>query len=388
MAYTFFLLSIIFFLFSACFIAQLLFSRYMYLSYALQSSNELDLNSSLNSFQSNSSLKQRFTLDPVIQALTTIPKPNDDLNIFALPVGNGDCTIVQCPSGELIIIDAGNTGGEGWMEAMIATFLKPQLSKISTLMIMHADRDHFSYIPELFTLNDVPNLERIILGGRKDDYTSPPFRKWLNQHAEVVEYINNGEPCIGKCNNDPPQCNDGKDGVAFRYLGANLGNSVDGRSIMMQINAGPNFQMLLPGDFLGSDIEELLVNEWERRGQPLRSTHLKMSHHGNSIRANSKVFLSAVAPSFAFASASYPGPPEWYPSCESIKTLLNVGSIQLRRVPGRFSCGDEADRKAIQYENWPYSIYTLSPNIGDYEMVTINVPMPPRPHNNYSSILH
>ena len=378
-------ITLIFIIALLCLLSQLLlFPQYFSLTSPKDLNNEVELNSL--SFKSNSSLRSELTYDPVIRTLTTIPKPNYDLNIYALPVGNGDCTIVQCPSGELIIIDAGNTGGEGWMEAMIATFLKPQLGKISTLIIMHADRDHFSYIPELFTLNDVPNLQRIILGGRKDDYTSPPFRKWLNQHAEVVEYINNGEPCIGKCNNDPPQCNSGKDGVTFRYLGANLGNSVDGRSIMMQIVAGPKFQMLLPGDFLGSDIEELLVNEWERRGQPLRSTHLKMSHHGNSIRANSKVFLSAVAPSFAFASASYPAPPEWYPSCESIKTLLNVGSIELRRVPGRFSCGDEADRKAIQYENWPYSIYTLSPNIGDYEMVTINVPMPPRPHTNYSHL--
>lgn len=314
---------------------------------------------------------------PEVTKFKTLPKPNAKLNIFALPVGNGDCTIIQCPSGDLIIVDAGNSGGEGWMEAMIATFLRPQLSRITTLIVMHSDMDHFSYIPELFDLNAAPGLERIILGGRKDDYTSPVFRKWLNQHAEVVEYVNDGEPCIGQCNTDPPQCNNGNDGVDFRYLGANLGNSVDGRSLVMQLAVGDLFQLLMPGDFLGSDIEELLVDEWERRGSPIKSSHLKVSHHGDSKKANSKVFLNAIAPKFAFTSASYPGPPFWYPSCESIKTLLNVGSIELRRKPGRFSCGDEADRKAIQYENWPYAIYTLSPNVGDYEMISISVPIPP-----------
>lgn len=47
------------------------------------------------------------------QLLTSILPPDPTyLQIYALPVGQGDCTIIQCPgSGAIIVLDCGSCGG-------------------------------------------------------------------------------------------------------------------------------------------------------------------------------------------------------------------------------------------------------------------------------------
>ena len=160
-------------------------------------------------------------------------------------------------------------------------------------------------------------MQRIILAGKASDYTETTFLNWLNRRSDIVEYVNNQEPCITDCYSKPPMCNNGMDGVKFKYLGANLGNDRKGRSITMSIEAN-NFKMLLPGDFEGVDIECLLVNEWAVVGWNITHTHMKLSRHGDFNDSNSQKFLNAIQPNIAFVTNAYPTEPNYHPSCNII----------------------------------------------------------------------
>ena len=49
--------------------------------------------------------------DSVEKIKLGLKESNDLLNVYALPVGQGDCTIIQCPNGNLVVVDCGSTGG-------------------------------------------------------------------------------------------------------------------------------------------------------------------------------------------------------------------------------------------------------------------------------------
>ena len=56
--------------------------------------------------------KAQSQLQPQPQAFKLGPK-NGRLNIYSLPVGQGDAHVIQCPSGHLTIVDMGTSTKRG-----------------------------------------------------------------------------------------------------------------------------------------------------------------------------------------------------------------------------------------------------------------------------------
>ena len=306
-----------------------------------------------------------------------LPKPDHSLHFYGLPLGDGDGSIVQCPSGDLIIIDLGHKSTSGWSPDMVKTYLQYQLFQVTTIIVSRGSESHYNLLPIVFDHNSYfPNLKRIILGGRQQDYTNSNFTYWVNQHRQIVEYVNNQEPCISDCVFDPPVCmNNNK--IRFSLLGANLGSNPEGRSLILSIQTEtPNFRLILPGDFEGSDIERLVVQEWEQTKLPLNCTHYKISSNGFSPNSNSIPFLSALKPQYAFSTSAYPSDNGAYLTCSTTQSLLLTGSIKKRKYGGNFACGFSETGEASQYLNWVYEIYTTAPYPGSYEIIHLKVPLP------------
>jgi len=56
-----------------------------------------------------------------------IPEPDGRLHIYALPVGQGDAHVIQCPSGTLSINDLGTSDGVAngfWHNTELIAFLQ------------------------------------------------------------------------------------------------------------------------------------------------------------------------------------------------------------------------------------------------------------------------
>ena len=165
-----------------------------------------------------------------------------ELKLFALPVGQGDCTVVVCPedNGRVVIMDMGSTKQE-WDPAMVTKFLSQGIngaqslySRVSTIIISHGDKDHYNYINAVFP-SSPPALQDVFLGGNKNDYTNagPVVNsgKVLNKGAEC---LNTGcydtgfkEDLCGSGGLNPP---------VFRIEAANLGTTKNGKSIVLRIS--------------------------------------------------------------------------------------------------------------------------------------------------------
>ena len=306
-----------------------------------------------------------------------LPKPDHSLHFYGLPLGSGDGSIVQCPGGDLIILNLGFMNENAWTPEMVKTYLQYQLFQVTTVIVSRGMESHYNLLPYVFDRNAYfPNLKRIILGGRQQDYSQTNFTYWINQHRQIVEYVNNQEPCISDCVFDPPVCmNTNK--VKFNLLGANLGSNAAGRSLILSIQSpAPNFRLVLPGDFEGTDIERLVVQEWQQTQTPVNCTHYKISSNGFSPNSNSIAFLSALKPKYAFSTNNYPSKEGGYLTCSTTQNLLLTGSIKKRKYGGNFACGFSETGEPSQYLNWVYEIYTTSPYPGSYEIIHLKVPVP------------
>nr|BDO47353.1 Hexaxilin-1 [Euplectella curvistellata] len=311
------------------------------------------------------------------EAMLGFPAPDGNLHIYAIPVGDGDATIIQCPAGDIIVHDMGrNTKSNktGWTEDMVRSYLLSQLHMVKAVIVSNPTEDHYNYVSSVLrTSNGVgPNLEQIVIAGYKSDYNYESFQGFLNSYSHIVEMVNNGDPCISDCSNTPPQCNKyGNYEVSLRYLGANLGNAASSRSITLQVQT-KNFGLLLPGDFYGTDIEYLIMQEWNARGDTLESTHYKVSNHGSVTNCNSLEWLQEIKPQYAFSSNSYPKSNNAFsPSCNIYTRLLQVGSLNKRSASGVYACA--ASSSVVQYKNFVYDLYTTAPTSSTTELLKITV---------------
>ena len=83
----------------------------------------------------------------------SFPPADSNLNIYALPVGQGDCTVIQCPSaygGEISIIDAGSTANTGFTKTQAVNAFNGQT--VETIILTHPDADHINYIEDILTV--------------------------------------------------------------------------------------------------------------------------------------------------------------------------------------------------------------------------------------------
>ena len=79
---------------------------------------------------------------------------DDKLHVFALPVGQGDATVIKCPDEDgipspdkLTIIDMGSSSSkeDGWMgEEQIKAFIEGH--KVEYIFLTHPDIDHYNLI--------------------------------------------------------------------------------------------------------------------------------------------------------------------------------------------------------------------------------------------------
>lgn len=77
------------------------------------------------------------------------PESEGALTITFIDVGQGDCTLIECPDGAQILIDCGSTarGPEGRRREDVAAFLDEHLdSALEVLVVTHPDQDHINFL--------------------------------------------------------------------------------------------------------------------------------------------------------------------------------------------------------------------------------------------------
>ena len=230
----------------------------------------------------------------------SLPEPDDSLNIYALPVGQGDSTVIQCPlddNGTITIIDAGSSKSTGFTKYDFVNYLKGQ--SIRYVILTHADTDHVKYIDPLLQTHDQPVTI----------YHSCSWSKYMSKVRSANTTNFRVTKCCGLkgCNFSLTLCPNSE--VMLNVIGSEYNDCkkrTNGDSIVSIIKY-KNVSTLITGDFEGGKRfmrSYLSCVGNEPVSSDLKADIYKLSHHGTyNGKANTEDFLKAVNASYVFSSS-------------------------------------------------------------------------------------
>ena len=265
----------------------------------------------------------------VVSAARTDAQPEDALpggdgvlGIHFLDVGQGDATLVVCPNGDRILVDAGSLPlptavvTERYRQSLLE-LLDPVSPFIDTLVVTHPDGDHFGLLPKM--LRGV-RVGAVLLGDRVDRYGDSSWNgeqihnggTWLRSIADTGRVT-----ALPRDHHDLPASPSGffDCGEAdVHILAASVEESsvpaewqperssqLNARSVVLRIDYG-DFETILTGDATMST--EYKILHWYDHGF-LDVEVLKIGHHGSSATSTRAEWAKATAPRTAVVSAGH-----------------------------------------------------------------------------------
>lgn len=222
-----------------------------------------------------------------------------ELRLSFIDVGQGDSTLIECPNGKYILVDAGSTTDP--QEEEIRSYLLERLGagqpSIDTLVITHPDKDHYNLLPDLLHGITVDHLYRV--GALKDYLKS--FQGWLKD-------IPSDDTSVLKADDFDPQgapnrnidCGDANVWVLAAGIKATKSAS-NAKSIVLMIKYG-GFSAILTGDAT-FDTEKAILSRYDAGW--LDVDLLKIGHHGSLATSTSHEWVDKLKPEYAVVSAGY-----------------------------------------------------------------------------------
>lgn len=280
------------------------------------------------------------------------PARGADMSFYAIAVGQGDSCIIECPNGQdIVIIDMGATQPQFINPDYITFLLKQRFGAASSrknihIIISHSHTDHYSYLTRALDSDLLKNVQEVILGGNFANY-GRTLPKWLKQNVKNIYTVNNEEKCFGndKCTMTSPKTGAPvevlRNGVAvsdpwqlcgssveFTVLGANIGNSENGQSIVLKIRYS-SWSMITSGDFEMVTPQKELMQMWP--ASTFKATYYKVAHHGawTDKKPNLPDLLNLIQPQKVYISQGHPELSKFHhPDIQTYENLIALNSIQ------------------------------------------------------------
>lgn len=245
---------------------------------------------------------------------------NAGLTITVFDVGQGDSILVQTPSGKTMLIDGGGLPGQSargydiGREVVVPGLLARRVRKIDVLVITHPDEDHIGGLPAVIDAIPVGMVLDPMLPC--ESASCERMREAVARRGVKVHRATEGQ-----------QLNLG-DGIHVEVLNPpdprlrNTGSDDNNNSVVLRLTYGE-----LSALFTG-DIDRVGVGRMARLGEDLRSTFLKVPHHGSAGAADRR-FIEAVRPELAIISVGENNP-FGHPAEEMLRELRRVGAKVMR----------------------------------------------------------
>ena len=222
------------------------------------------------------------------------------LEITAIDIGQGDSFLLVTPGGHTLLLDSGGLPGAGQSafdigEDVVSPYLWQRgLGRLNAAAFSHSHIDHIGGMRAVLRNFHPREL------WYAPNYPSPEVQSLLETadrlRIQRVERHGGEEFDF--------------DGVHISVLGPPADweltpRGQDDASMVLRVSYAGH-SALLVGD-IHKRMEKLLVEESERRGQPLKADLLKVPHHGSNS-SSSEEFLDAVRPEYAVISAGIRNP--------------------------------------------------------------------------------
>ena len=221
---------------------------------------------------------------------------NQKLEVIVIDVGHGSSALIKLPDGRNILCDCGSLSGSSNVARKISEVLWHQhIEQIDTVIVSHADVDHFNALPELADRFEIDSVW--ISSMMSDDAANSVDTLWhaLEKHSVDVVEVGSGHSIeIGlETNNHPPP--------TIQLLGPPKfpGESVDkisdnALSIVARLEWNGR-TILLPGDVEQIGMESLLR-------KPIENVDVLVAAHHGSKNSNPQRFARWCKPDFVIAS--------------------------------------------------------------------------------------
>jgi competence protein ComEC len=242
------------------------------------------------------------------------------LTITVFDVGQGDCILVQAPGGRTMLVDGGGMPGQyasGYdvgREVVVPALLTRGVGRIDVLVITHPHEDHIGGICAVLAAVPVRMVLDPMLPCDSESYQrvcEEAQRRGIPVHrATEGQRLNLGEDIYVDILNPPdPRLTD-------------TGSDLNDNSVVLRLVHG-GLSVLL-----AADVERAGAMRLARLGNDVRSTVLKVPHHGSAGPAV-PAFLEAVSPELAIVSVGAQNP-FGHPSPEMLRELERVEAKVMR----------------------------------------------------------
>ena len=213
--------------------------------------------------------------------------PND-LRIYFVDVGQGDCTLIKTPEDKVVLIDGGGSefGSFDVGESILLPYLLDRrILKIDYLFISHMDSDH---VGGLFSIMENIEIKNIVISKQgKVSENLKKFYEIVNRKNIKVNTVSAGDVIkIDKYSYFE---------IIFPEDSLISENILNNNSIVTKFNS-LNFSILFTGDI--EEIAEDRIYEMYKNSNKLNSFVLKVAHHGSKT-STTKKFLDLVKPKIA-----------------------------------------------------------------------------------------
>ena len=236
-------------------------------------------------------LKTKYVAKIVILILIieTLSTTTNEMKIYFVDVGQGDCTIIKTVKGKTMLIDGGGSDNNEYdvgKNVVLPYLLNRKISKIDYMIISHFDSDH---IGGLFAVLENLKVDTIIIGKQDREYDNcMEFLKLAKSKKVKVISVEAGDVIkIDKYSYFQILWPDSQNMI--------LENGINNNSILAKLVYG-EFSMLFTGDI--EELAEKEILEKYKNTDILNCNILKVAHHG-SKSSSIQVILDKIKPQVA-----------------------------------------------------------------------------------------
>lgn len=273
---------------------------------------------------------QNSSLASASQPATVAPN-GQALQVYYLDVGQADCQLLFLPSGEIVMIDAGDRG----TRQELADYLREQnIQKIDYLIATHPHADHIGGMADV-----VENFEiGKIIAPRIADSQIPTTQTYEDLLSAVsAKGLKLSPATAGTVLIE-------QESLKLELLAPVLDeySDLNNYSVVTKLTYGDT-SFLFTGD-AEAEAEEAIL----QAGYDPSATVLKCGHHGSST-STSDAFLKAVSPSFAVISCGQDND-YGHPHAETLEKLQNR-QVTVYRTDQQGTILAQSDGSSITFQD-------------------------------------
>lgn len=218
-----------------------------------------------------------------------ILSPNN-IKIYFVDVGQGDCTLIVTEKNKKILVDGGGSDNKNYdigKNITLPYLLDRRISNLDYIMISHFDSDH---VQGLYAVLENIKVKNVIISKQKEN--SENYEKFLK-----IAQVRGVNIIVVKAGDRISLDRNLYIDILWPLLNEQITeNPLNNNSIVAKL-VYKDFSMLFTGD-IEEVAEKTILKRYSSNLNVLKATVLKVAHHGSKTSSSIK-FIEAVRPKFA-----------------------------------------------------------------------------------------